>query len=361
MNYRYATVLAEKALAGAGTETIDLNLQDPISRIEIGYHVTLADTAMLAALVSPIIKVELVDGSDVLHSLSGVENQALCIYDRRVPTMNHAELIMGADCYATLGIDFGRFLYDPELAFDPTKFRNPQLKITHNRLLVGATTATHLIEVFAHCFDEKVISPVGFLMSKEHKAYTLGAAAAYEYTDLPTDFPIRQMIIRAYLTQEGPKNIVDTIKLSEDNDKRIPIDCGLEAYIRRMKGVWPLLQEGCTEYGHGAGTYDKYVTPTDHMTAYMGMGIGGTNVPYLGDYIKGGFVQRLCSVGAMMVLGFVTGYLPHHCIQFPFGRQDDLDDWYDVTKVGSLKLRLLSKAAGSGGTVGVILQQLRRY
>jgi len=360
MNYRYATILAEKDLAGAGTETIDLNIQDMISKIEIGYHITLADTAMLAALISPITKVELVDGSDVLHSLSGVENQALAIYDRRVPTMNHAELIDGADCYATMGIDFGRFLYDPELAFDPKQFRNPQLKITHNRALVGASTSTHKLEIFAHLFDEKVISPVGFLMSKEHHSYFFPAAGAYEYVNLPNDYPIRQMLFRAYLTEEAPKNIISTIKLSEDNDKRIPIDCGIEAYIRRMKGVWQLLSEGCSDYAHGAGTYDKFVTPTDHMTTFLTTQFSGDET-YVQDYIKGGFVQRMNETSSTMSLGWVHGYLPHHCIQFPFGRQDVIEDWYDVTKVGSLVLRVLSLTAGSGGDGGVILQQLRRY
>ncbi|GAJ02027.1 unnamed protein product, partial [marine sediment metagenome] len=272
----------------------------------------------LAALAVGISKIELVNGSDVLHSLNGRENQAVCLYDRRVATMNHGELISGADAYCTMGIDFGRFLFDPELAFDPKQFRNPQLKITHDSTLVGANCSTHGLEIFAHCFDERAISPIGFLMSKEHKSYTLGAAAAYEYTDLPTDYPIRQMLVRAHLTTVGPKNIIDTVKLSEDNDKRIPIDCGLEAYIRRMKGEWQILEEGCSDYAHGGGAYDKFVTPTDHMSVWSGMPVGGANTPFMTDFVKGGFVQRECAASSMVV-GIVHGYLPHHCIQFPFG------------------------------------------
>jgi len=361
MNYRYATILAEKSLSTKGTETIPINIQDPISRLEIGRHPTLAYTAMLAALPVGISKIELVDGSDVLHSLNGRENQALCIYDRRVPTMNHGELGHNADLYATFGIDFGRFLYDPELAFDPKQFNNPQLKISHEAVLLSANTVTHGLEVFAHCFDERAVSPIGFLMSKEHKSYSLGAAAAYEYTDLPTDFPIRQLLVRPHLTQVGPKNIMDTIKLSEDNDKRIPIDCGLEAYIRRMKGEWSIIQEVFNDYRETNGIYYKYITPTDHMTAISGMGIGSSDATsWVEDYTKGGYVQWRAG-GTQMMVAVAHGYLPHHTIQFPFGRQDQIDDWYDVTRVNSLRLRLLSKAAGSGGDVGIILQQLRRY
>jgi hypothetical protein len=275
--------------------------------------------------------------------------------------MNHAELIYGADAYATFGIDFGRYLYDPQLAFDPRKFNNPQLKITHNRLLIGATTSTHLLEVFAHCFDEKAISPIGFLMAKEHHIWTPSANDAYEYVDLPTDYPIRQLLLRNYKSGQDPHDVADYFRLSEDNDKRIPIDCELEAYIRRMKGEWLPVEEGCVEYASDAIDYNKYVTPTDHMTAYVGMGLGVAGEIELVDYIKGGFVQRTHATGSVMVVGFVKGYLPHHCIQFPFGIQSDLDDWYDVTRLGSLKARIQSAAQYSGAEISIILEQLRRY
>lgn len=360
MNYRYATVLAEKSLSTAGTETIDIRLKDVISRLEIGYHPTLGDPAMLAALATPITKIELIDGSDVLHSLNGRENQALCIYDRRVPTMNHAELIHRADLYATMGIDFGRYLYDPELAFDPTKFRNPQLKITHDSTLLSANTDTHSIEVFAHVFDEKVVSPIGFLMSKEHYAYTPANENVYEYIDMPLDYPIRQMLIRGHKDAQDPHDVVDYLKLSEDNDKRIPIDVELEAYIRRMKGVWAQVHEVFAKYFPGDDTYVFYVTPTDHMTAGCGMGGTFNNPCVWTSYIKGGYFRSRIAA-AVMVVGTVTGYLPHHCIQFPFGLQDDLDDWYNVTKLGSLRLRLYSAAQYENSLISVILQQLRRY
>jgi len=358
MNYRLATVLAEKSLSTTGTETIDINLKDPISRIEIGHHITLGDVAMVAALAAAITKVELVDGSDVLHSLSGRENQALCIYDRRVPTMNHGELNYGADLYATLGIDFGRFLYDPELAFDPKMFRNPQLKITHDYTQLSANSSTHLLEVFAHLFDEKPISPIGFLMAKNHYTYTPAANNAFEYIDLPTDLPIRQLLLRGYQAGQDPHDVCDGFKLSEDNDKRIPIDLELEAYIRRMKGVWLPVQESWAEYASGG--YHKYITSTDHMTIVQATSIEPLSDPLIGGYVKGGYVELNANSGHMAWYSSI-GYLPHHCIQFPFGLQGDLNDWYDVTKLGSLRARVQAAAQFSGAEISIILQQLRRY
>jgi len=361
MNYRLATILAEKALSTASTETIDINVKDPISRLDIVWQPTFMDKANLAALPVGISKIELVDGSDVLHSLNGRVNQALCIYDRRVPTMNHGIFVGGAKLHCTMGIDFGRFLYDPVLAFDPTKFRNPQLKITHDSTLLSALTVTHTLEILAHLFDEKVIAPIGFLIAKEHKAYVAASEDSYEYTDMPTDHPIRQMLIRGFHTQQDPTDVVDHFKLSEDNDKRIPIDMNLVSYVNRMKGVWLPVVEPVMDYIDTVGGYSKYVTPTDRCTIYTGHGNNSCDYWVEGG-IEGGYVQRYADVVSAFHSGLVHGYLPHSCIQIPFGLQDDLDDWYDVTRVGSLVVRTQAAGEyGSGSEISIHLQQLRRY
>ncbi len=359
MNYRIATILAEKSLGTKTTETIPLNVQDPISRIEIGWRPRLLNNAMLAALAVGISKVELIDGSDVLHSLSGRQNQALCLYDRRVPTMNDGNLISGSYQYATLGIDFGRFLYDPELAFDPTKFRNPQLKITHDSTLLGADTSTHSLEVFAHLFDERAISPVGFLTAREHFVWTPSGNNVTQEADLPTDMPIRQILLQPYFTGKAPTSVVDYFKLSEDNDKRIPLDLELTSYCKRMRGSWKTLEEVISDYVDSGGSYDKYVAPTSEFTVVSGLPHTGMTVT-LDTYVNGGFV-RLISNNTAMLVAIAHGYLPHHCIQFPFGRQDMIDDWYDVTRVGSLKAKMVSATTETTALVGLILQQLRRY
>ena len=359
MNYRLATILASKALSTKTTETIPINVQDPISRLEIGWIPRLMDNAMLAALPVGISKIELIDGSDVLHSLSGRQNQALCLYDRRAPTLNDGNMIAGSYQYCTMGIDFGRYLYDPELAFDPTKFRNPQLKITHDSTLLGANTSTHSLEVFAHVFDEKAISPIGFLVAKEHWVWTPTGNNVYNFVDLPTDLILRQLILQPYFAGKAPTSVVDNFKLSEDNDKRIPYDVELTAYCKRMRGHWSLIQEAFSDYVDSGGSYDKYVTPTAEFTVVSGLPHVGMAAK-LDTYVNGGYVQLISDNTAMEVVS-AQGYLPHHCIQFPFGIQSDLDDWYDVTRLGSLRATLLSATTETTALVSVILQQLRRY
>lgn len=359
MNYRVAKILAEKTLTGSGTEIIDIAVKDIISRITIAARVSKSKHGMDSYPYKNITKIELVDGSDVLFSMDGGECQALCIYDRKVPTMNHGQELSACSEYATFGIDFGRFLYDTLLAFDPTKFTNPQLKISYD-VDVSDTGVTSLyLEIWADCFDEKVISPVGFLMSKEHWS---GAkpTSGYEYIDLPTDFPIRKMLIKAYVAGAEPWYQVDKARIDEDNEKRIPFDWDdLEDYCRLMKGVWTPVEELLVGVATGAGGNVFYVTPTDYYLSNV-FNVVGDGYMQLTNYGQGGKITPVASAGSPFFIGVVRGYLPNHCFEFPFGDQMDMNDWYDVTKLGSCRLRI---EAGSGGATdtGIVLQQLRRY
>lgn len=359
MNYRTAELLAaEDQTSGAGTKTIDLNGLGPISRIIIQWIITKSKQAMDSYCHKDITKIELVDGSDILHSLDGGQNQALCIFDRRVGTMNHGQEINANSQRSTYGIDFGRFLYDPLLAFDPMKFKNPQLKITFDEDVSDTGNTANTLNVIAECFDEKVISPIGFLSAKNFESWTLSAASAYHYLDLPTDLVIRKMLIQGYLASYEPWYQVAEAKLSEDNDKRIPFDWNLEKYYQIRKGIDVPVEENLVCEDPAAGTA-FYTTPTDYWATLTGAARGtGAYVRY-GSTGRGGVFTVQASASAA-IAAIVKGWCPNHCFQFPFGNEQDIDDWYDVTRIGSLRLRLKS-GSGSSGNVDTILQQLRPY
>ena len=359
MNYRTAELLAaEDQTSGAGTKTIDLNGLSPISRIIIQWIITKAHAGMNSYCHKDITKIELVDGSDVLHSLDGGQNQALCIYDRKVGTMNHGQHIDANSQRSTYGIDFGRFLWDPILAFDPMKFKNPQLKITFDEDVSDTAATANSLAVLAECFDEKVISPMGFLSAKNFESWTLSAAAAYHYLDLPTDLVVRKMLIQGYLAATEPWYQVAEAKLSEDNDKRIPFDWNLEKYHQLRKGMDSPVEENIVSQANAAG-YAIYATPTDYWATLIPCGELPTHHWGIGASGKGGYFL-VKNDGIMQYQAVCRGWLPNHCFQFPFGDQQDIEDWYDVTRLGSLRLRLKS-GSGSSGNVDTILQQLRMY
>ncbi|GAG61680.1 unnamed protein product, partial [marine sediment metagenome] len=58
----------------------------------------------------------------------------------------------------------------------------------------------------------------------------------------------------------------------------------------------------------------------------------------------------------------IEGYAPHGVLEIPFGLQGEPDDWYDVTKLGSLRLDILSHADRTNAdSCQIFLQQLRNY
>ncbi len=122
MQTRVATILSPEDLGASGTKVIDITLQDVISRIMISFKATNVSEVMGEHPAANVVKVELVDGSDVLFSLSGLQAQAINFFDRQQKPYSYIDDIAAHNQTSVIGIDFGRFLYDPMMAFDPKKF-----------------------------------------------------------------------------------------------------------------------------------------------------------------------------------------------------------------------------------------------
>lgn len=104
-----------------------------------------------------------------------------------------------------------------------------------------------------------------------------------------------------------------------------------------------------------------YLTPTDYYAILVAMTIGTASDWFINAATCRGGKAYLRSPATQTGHGIAFGWLPNHCYQFPFGMQDDPDDWYDVTKLSKPRLRLRAAAGGSSGTGEVVLEQLRRY
>ena len=362
MNYRIASILPRLAVAADYTETIDLNLADPVSQFHICYECTgVGSGTPTGHAAKCLTKIELVDGSDVLFSLSGPETQALDFYHRKIEPANLNVYLNGMNAEMVFNVNFGRFLNDPRLAFDPRKFSNPQLKITIDRNAGGMASVAGAITVLAKIFDGKAVDPEGFLMTKEVKNYGMGSAS-HEYTDLPTDYPYRKLLIACLTAGVGPEYLIDTLKLSEDNDRKIPFEMNMWDYLRAIAGQQNPFREVVIRSG-GAPTNYFYCTPAYWprvlIAPWQGEAEAHIGTVYGGD---GGYgTIYLEGTGGNWSVS-VEGYAPHGAVEFPFGMQDDPDDWYDVSALGSLRLDILSKSGrSSSDTVQIFLQQLRKY
>jgi len=356
MNYRKATILASEDATTAAVKTIDITLTDIISRIQVKLNATNTDVPPTAVHAKQISKVELVDGSDVLWSLSGQEIEAKMFYDYKCGPSYEREFRNGVANYLVLDLLFGRHLFDKTLAFDPRKFKNPQLKITHNKALGGSTPNAATLEVYADVFDEKIITPIGFIRPTEFYSYTTPASAAFEYIDLPIDLIIKRIMLMTYKADAWWENLVTSVKISEDNDKKIPLDHDGGDLVSMIQTRYGHYQELLVDVCRTSQT--EYVTPTDSCYMHLSPIAGAASDFMFTSAERAGGYQTLISNTTLTFRALVSGYLPHGCLPLDFGDPMDIDDWYDVTKKGSV--RLIPKAAGSVA-FNVVLEQLRKY
>ena len=80
MNYRMAAIVSEETIIPAKTKVIELDMQDIVSRLQINVELEMDGTVLGDNLAAVVSNIELVDGSEVLFSMSGKECQALDYY-----------------------------------------------------------------------------------------------------------------------------------------------------------------------------------------------------------------------------------------------------------------------------------------
>lgn len=362
MNYREVEILAPTDLGAAGTKIVDIDLADPLSTIELIWRTTVVTVSdMLDTHCACISKIELVDGSDVLVSLSAEEAQALAFYTQGVMPLNNITVVATDIMESVIPIHFGRYLFDPELAFEPRKYTNPQLKITYNEDAANTSVVVNEMTVRGWAFDQKSISPRGFLMSKSIKSYT-PAASTYEYTDMPTDHPYRLMMIRSQSTDTEPLSVLAQVKLSEDHDKRVPFDMTADEIFQKICHPLGQIHQTVRLNETAADAMALYLAPTflhsgaiDYDLDTVAANDDATQITYAHNKVTIAATAELVPYRLSL-----SGYCPHGFIAVPFGRLDEPDDFYNVQALNHLRLTTQGgSAVGTSPTADIVLQQMR--
>ncbi|MBA7601429.1 hypothetical protein ES703_08502 [subsurface metagenome] len=359
MKYRFMELYGlSAALVANQTIQIELDMVDPVSQIIIDGRVNNGDAGdSTAPPVAFITKAEIVDGSDVLFSLDGYEMQALDIYDSGVHPRGGWYNYIETPTDFQVAINFGRYLWDEELAFDPTKFRNPVLNITVDFDGGGRDPTSVQLSALALLFDEKAISPSGFLMTKEQKSWTK-AVGGHEYTDMPLDYAYRKMFLQSRLDSIPPNGIFGNIKLATDQDKKVILNgeyrdlmfgIGREnAFIRE---TWVIGGDSAQVVSHITPTMDVFSV----ASAWEDKSLAKDISCYDGD---GGHLETICEVAANIQV-HAAGWAPHGTLCIPFGKPGVIDDWFELGGIGSLKLDVTS--GNASGVQKLFIQQYRTY
>lgn len=358
MNYRWSELLAAETITAAGTKTIDIDLADPITRISVLIKLTNNGNTPTAHPAAAITKIEIVDGSDVLASLSGYEIQALDFYHTKQNPYSNIIYLDNVMALMQFNLHFGRWLYDQELAFDTKRFKNPQLKISHNLALGGSSPDSMDLRVRADVFDDMKISPIGFLQAKEIYSYSL-ASSGNEYIDIPTDNIIRKLMIMSRAASKAPYEQYNQIRLTEEQDKKVIAEGYISDFQKVLLSDLPLVQDLIFGAASVAGV-DHFITPC--FDAYPALNAEGTNAQIYTEAFVNGGTKKIYGDVAANFNGLYSGRCPHGALAWQMGDEELPDDWWQADKLISARLKITAgSSVEASSTAQVVLQQLRKY
>lgn len=355
--YRVAMLFSPKDVDTTGTTVIDVDVLDPISRILIKFKATNKSATNADTPQANITKVELVDGSDVLFTLTGKAVDAISFYDRGVPELHSFNYTNNQGNECMLALNFGRYPFDPIYALDPTKFRNLQLKITHDENVCNTSSDVNELTVWAEIFSGKAITPIAFFSVKELYSYT-PTAVGYEEIELPTDLVLRTLYIDALLVNGYLGQELYDVRLDEDNLKNILYDGRYTELMRIYRPYFGKYEHKVMVY-IGATATEFNCAPTQEL-CIIGNGYGATE-RYMSSVRQFGCEQNAIADTANFFLIYCSGYMPHGIGAVPFGMRNDPETWYDPRGVGKLRLRLQGGDTPGTGTFRVLTQQVRPY
>jgi len=356
----------ETQSSDAATKTIDLDLVDPVSALVFQFQATNGTTNnQNNPLHRCITKIEVVDGSDVLASMSFEEAQALEFYKTgKQPMLRIDE---GPSMGDVIGCQllFGRYLYDQEYAMNFARFKNPQLKITWNLAAiraVSATTAwatgTFKISATAKTMEEMAAIPSKFLMDKQIDSWT-GGASGDRRKELPTDYIYRMLMLRSYLTVCDVSENITHVKLSADTDKFIAVDRDSKEFdseMARLFGNTVVWKRG--HYCHNDQVWVpinrepqlKFTVPTIHYLASYGWAWSGEFAAFLSDTAGG-------TVGADTRVDIgIEGHALHATLPIPLGDINKPETWFNPATYKKLELVLTEAGAAANS---IVTEQIR--
>ena len=358
-NYREVEIRAPESIATAGSKRINLDVTEPITRLDVIWKKTNSNRTPIAHPGLIVSRLEVIDGSDVLFSMPGSEAVALAYYKSGLVPGIMINYELGQWSMVCASIYFGRHMWDEKLALDPRRFSNLQIKIAHNLALGGSTGTVADLSVYAHVFDEKQVQPIGFLQAKEIYSY-LGAASSWYYIDMPSDHQIRAVMFGCDQATEGPDYEFEEFKIEEAQGKRVIMHDTAERYCFQAAARDPLWGEHVILKPAAAAT-DLTFYGTPHWERRFVGNVEGTAYAIAGVSNAGCLFKVQNATAAAIIEGWIFGHCPFGQLYIPFGEPEGMEFW-DVNRAGSGKLSIKNGASSDTDEyVRVFVDQCRKY
>lgn len=348
----------QRVLADSGVITSPLNVRDPITALDFEIRVTNSNTWNNANTVAENIQaIELLDGSNVIFSISGAQALAYgCYHTGHFPLMN---IVEGPNQQATLefSYQFGRWFGDTVYALDPSKFANLVLRLTWNWATIapvapgGFATNTGLYTVIAEVM-EGAPAPQGLLATRQHYQFVT-AAAGTTFIDLPVDRRLKSILLRSAAVAFGGIVGIGRVKVTCDQDKFIPFDMTRTDLYRYMAQRNPnffykhffMAKDGDTLYPLLKREEDVQLQGFQGDDTYTYTN-GGNGFGVFGQLLAG-----VADANMRSYIGHVSGIAPMNTAMIDLGEWDDPASWLDPSTFKSIQLQLSNNAALAVATV----------
>jgi len=334
------------------TETYkkDLDLVEPISALELEVECTNGATSNKGNFISDIVtKIEVVDGSEVLHNLNMSQLEAMYFYKLgKMPAIFPSEWGAGAQRHNVL-LMFGRYLWDREYAFNPKAFTNPQLKITFNKAAIRAAGDTGFatgdnikLTTVAKVFED-VPAPAQFLMAKQIENFT--STSGEKRLEFPTDYIYRMLLTRLWKQGSDIREIVTDMKLTCDVDSFIPFNRKtqqLDAQALALFGVGRIKHDiFCSHQEtvrliHNMEPDARPFYQLSTVPDIIGIDYQWSSEMKLNMFDHAGSADTTDRKITMVE----EGHAPHATLPIPFGRPGMPEDWFDPKVYKKLELVL---------------------
>ena len=356
MRIRDVYLLNAQSLNDADTVIVDLTRSLKILFLRIIYQATNGATSnTLAKLNSMVSKIQVLDGSNVLHSLSLQEEQAVNAFKyRRLPYQYLTQAAAGVvkeEC----AIDFRRTPGDMGFYLDTSRYQNPQLQLTHSLTIsatAGFATGSGKVTVIARVIDSGAPTNLGFVMAKELDSFS-SAASGDHNTDLPLDFPIAALLVSNPVSAKAPSETLSNLKVTIDTDSYIPVNEAYADLEQRNVNDYGLFEQ-ILEYLHDTSAtpkFDPYQLPRGPVGPE---GATGKGILTLLDQEAATVAMTTGDAAANLV--HARGSAPHSSVIYEFGDGMTAEQILAPQGIGKAQLKLTNAATGATPKVVVVQQ-----
>ena len=362
LQYKY--VVRKYSVAGqSGTVTFDLPEKGFIPEIIVrAFSTPTASTNPALPLNDAITKIEIVDGSKVIKSLSGNQIRALqMIWDRKELTLTDTDA-NGTEGYGDFKIILGAMINGKKYAPDFSKFSNPQIKISWDYSQTDVKGATYDADTdpamkftVITLIDRENVSGFthGYIKSSVIKTITQSPSTTH-VVEIPRGDPLLGIGIEAGYNGLDWTEDVEVVKLDFDNGAWIPFEL-YEEEIPTIMDVW---FDGPFEVNFTKDLKDSvdvdlhmgYVKTAHFMTT---SGAGRSAEWANGTQGIGSFtlfdVATPTAIAAYEQVGvYARGYIPFNVWYVPMRAiLGNGHDTVDTTKYGRIELSFTSGASAN--------------